>query len=225
MVSWAGRTRRTELKRLRRRCEELLAGLDIPVGSDLSVVRRRLSEQRGRPIYLAPVALRNPTLYGLWIGTDTIDVIAYESDTSRAHQEHIIAHEFSHILCGHAQGMVLGDSTSAGLFTELDPEVVRRVLQRSGYSDADEREAETMASLILTRTSWSPQVLPQAPPEVAGVLARIESVIGTGRPAPAGADGCAGPAPAPLRHGGPPHPADAGTDPQDDPAQDGPAHP
>lgn len=42
---------------LRRRCEQTLAGLDLPDPFDIDVLCLRLGEQRGRPIYLVPAAL------------------------------------------------------------------------------------------------------------------------------------------------------------------------
>jgi hypothetical protein len=58
------------------------------------------------------------------------------------------------------------------LFPSLDPRLVRSVLGRSRYADPEEREAETVASLILERAQNARDV--GADP----FAARIESALG-----------------------------------------------
>lgn len=70
---------------------------------------------------------------------------------------------------------------AGALFSDVDPEAVRSVLMRSRYSDDEEQEAETMASLILARANkrWTEPAW-GVPDEAAEIVARIES--GLGRP-------------------------------------------
>ncbi|MCF3105981.1 hypothetical protein IPZ58_31060 [Streptomyces roseoverticillatus] len=131
------------------------------------------------------MALDDQSLHGLLIAAPTMDLIVYQADTSKLHQEHIVAHEISHILCGHVSPESPHRPVPLDLFPDLDPGLVRKALQRSGYSDQDEQEAETMASLILARSRGSrPEPLPGLAPEAAEIVARLESIIGRGRSAP-----------------------------------------
>jgi hypothetical protein len=88
---------------------------------------------------------------GLWIATSTTDVIFFERVTTHPHQEHIILHELSHLLCDHYRASLRVAAQTERLLPNLDPDMVRRVLARAGYSSVEEREAETLASLIRQR--------------------------------------------------------------------------
>jgi hypothetical protein len=88
-------------------------------------------------------------LCGMWIRTaEGIDYIFVHEETSRAHQDHIIAHEAAHILRNHQGGRALSEVNPATdrLVPTLDPAVVRMMLGRSDYEYQDEREAELIAS-------------------------------------------------------------------------------
>ncbi|WP_203980747.1 hypothetical protein [Planotetraspora silvatica] len=109
-----------------------------------------MAEQRGRPIHLRPLT-GGAGVYGLWVATESADVIFYEQATTMPHQEHIILHELSHILCDHYRVPQSAEEDTRWLLPHLDPEMVRRVLRRSGYSAVEEQEAELLASLIWQR--------------------------------------------------------------------------
>ncbi|MGW7005995.1 toxin [Streptomyces sp. NPDC054933] len=168
-----------QLRRLRGACEALLDSLSVPDTCHISELCAHLGARRGRPIRLLPAELQSSQLYGLWIATDVADLIVYEAHTSRPHQEHIIAHELSHMICGHHSGGKMADGAAEQLFPDISPHVVRGMLQRSGYSDHDEQEAETMASLILTRARrQAAEPVASASLEQAEAIARIERVVG-----------------------------------------------
>ena len=137
---------------LRRRCRARLRDLPLPVPFDVHELCDRLAARRGRPIRLLPVAGLTGVC-GLWIATDTTDLICYERDTTRPHQEHIVLHELAHVLCDHYPVSLPGEHDTTALFPDLDPAMVRAVLGRAGYSSAEEREAETLASLIRQRAT------------------------------------------------------------------------
>lgn len=141
--------------RLRRRCLARLRDLPLPAPFDVHELCQRVAARRGRPIRLLPVAGLTGVC-GLWIATGTTDLICYERDTTRPHQDHIILHELSHVLCHHYPVTTPGHDTSA-LFPDLDPAMVRAVLGRAGYAAAEEREAETLASLIRQRATTRAQ--------------------------------------------------------------------
>jgi hypothetical protein len=111
-----------------------------------------VAARRGRPIRLLPVAGLTGVC-GLWIATDTTDLICHERDTTPPHRDHIVLHELSHVLCDHYPVELPGTGLAQALFPDLDPAMVRAVLGRAGYSTAEEREAETLASLIRERAT------------------------------------------------------------------------
>jgi hypothetical protein len=133
--------------RLRRRCLLRLRDLPLPAPFDVHILCDQIAARRGRPIRLVPMAGLTGVC-GLWIATDTTDLVCYERDTTRPHQDHIILHELSHLLCEH-----FPVGLPAALLPDLDPAMVRTVLGRAGYSTAEEREAETLASLIRQRAT------------------------------------------------------------------------
>lgn len=124
----------------------MLRDLDVRPPIDVTELCRRLGAHRGRELRLMPYELAVPGPFGIWFETDDVDVIAYQSQTSRAHQDHIILHEVGHIVAGHG-----GDST-----VDEDEQVLpdvpgpggARRLRRTCYDAANEREAELIASIL-----------------------------------------------------------------------------
>ncbi|GAA2414369.1 hypothetical protein GCM10010420_49990 [Streptomyces glaucosporus] len=189
--------RRARFREMQRTCERRLAEAGLLPGADgatdvtgaagvtdIAAVCDRVGRQRGRTIRLAPMELEEPLLHGLWIALPDTDVIVYRANTSGPHQEHIIAHELSHIIWEHDFGALPGPAVSAGLFPEAAPDLVRGALKRSAYDDRAEQEAEMMASLILARarrgTAPDPGDATALAPEDATALARVERVVGRG---------------------------------------------
>src|SRR5207253_5857640 len=106
----------------------------------------------------------------------------FEWNTSPLHQEHIILHETSHILCGHKSSPLSEGDLSLLLFPDLRPETVRHVLRRGGYMGYEECEAELMASLILERTMGDGLAKQQhLDAEAANVIRRPETSMGEKR--------------------------------------------
>ncbi|MFD5149084.1 hypothetical protein [Streptomyces sp. NPDC058401] len=110
---------------------------------------------------------------GMWVRTAAgIDYIFVHENTSRVHQDHIIAHEIGHIIRGHGltrgltTGAGAGTGTGAGtglgagtaqqhpstadqldrLVPHLDPAKVRVMLGRTDYVHEEEREAELIGT-------------------------------------------------------------------------------
>jgi hypothetical protein len=112
---------------------------------------------------------------GAWLSVADADYILYEKLTSRPHQDHIIVHEVGHLICHHEAAPVVGDGTVLALLPHLAPEMVQRMLGRTGYSDLEEQQAEMIASLILQQASdWSAEPDRSVAPEVAGIVGRLE---------------------------------------------------
>ncbi len=138
---------RISRRKLRRRCTALLRDLRLPDSFDIATLCAELSTRRGRPIRQLPL----PDLFdvcGLWIATDTADLIAYEQHTSAPHQDHIVLHEIGHMLCDHYPAALSPAEQARLLLPDLDPNMIRRVLGRTGYSSVEEQEAEFLASLL-----------------------------------------------------------------------------
>lgn len=164
-----------DIKRLRRACEARFAALDVPPGGGIAELCERVGAQRGRPIHLIPVALPATHPCGFWIATQTADFILYETNTSRTHQEHIVAHELAHIICCHRGASALDDASARILFPDVDPQLVRDMLRRVAYTDRQEQEAEVMASVILGRLKLGAPEPPAASRRGGeGAAARIE---------------------------------------------------
>jgi hypothetical protein len=140
----------------RRRCAAIAAGLDIPRPFDLDVLLARVSASRGRKIYLHSMVSGPGIPCGLWLGTAKADHIFTEAGTSPWHRTQIAVHELAHMLLGHSS---TGDAAlrMAGLLApDVSPAVIRMFLGRSVFFTPEERDAETLASLVLTRASARP---------------------------------------------------------------------
>ncbi|WP_405657782.1 hypothetical protein [Streptomyces sp. NBC_00079] len=148
----------------------MLNELEIRPPLDVEELCRRFAERQGKPIHLVAYDIPAPGPFGVWIGTDEADFIVYQRQTSRAHQRHIILHEFGHKFAGHRSGAPPGliravgrggqAAAQPGEFS-LPPETaVRCALGRSLYDTEQEREAETVATIILEWASVLDHVVP-----------------------------------------------------------------
>lgn len=158
-------------RELRRRCRRLLNELDIRPPLDVTELCRRVGESRGRQIRLVPHPIPVPGPFGVWITTTVADYILYQQETSKSHQGHIVLHELGHILAGHRSDEE-DDALLAELYPDmepdalreqypdLEPDAVRRALRRTSYDTEQEREAETVATIILEWASVLDRVVP-----------------------------------------------------------------
>jgi hypothetical protein len=157
------------------RCRARLDELDLPRPFDVRTLCADLGRRRGRPVELVEMALPAGAPSGLWLSTGQRDYIVYEQATSPLHQEHIILHEVSHLLCGHTGGSMLSEEHISHLFPQLDPGMIRRVLGRAGYSSEEEQEAEMLASMILRRAERHRRAPRVTDPAAADNLRRLEA--------------------------------------------------
>jgi hypothetical protein len=141
-------------RQLRHRCAAVLRDLRLPGSFDVPTLCAELGARRGRPIRLLPLPGLSEVC-GLWVATDTTDLIAYERHTSAPHQDHIVLHELGHLLCDHFPASLTPAEQARLLLPSLDPAMIRRVLGRAGYSSVEEREAEFFASLLGQRAGLS----------------------------------------------------------------------
>ncbi|ANZ14884.1 hypothetical protein O1L44_02740 [Streptomyces noursei] len=151
-VAAVRRPRRTWRKRavdsdLQRRIRQELRELDVQPPLSVEALCKALGEKRGRPIELRAYPLPQPGPSGLWFETSMVDIIIYQQETTKLHQDHIILHEIGHILADH-QSDDRVDEWHA-LIAGLVPSAIRRALGRCTYDDAQEQEAELVATIIL----------------------------------------------------------------------------
>ena len=146
---------------LRRRCRKLLRQLDVRPPLDVAQLCRQVGEERGREIRLLAHPIPVPGPFGVWVATNTVDYILYQSETTKSHQDHIILHELGHMLADHDSDEQ-DDDLLRDLYPDLSPEAVRRALRRTSYDDAHEREAELVASIILEWAAVIDYVVPSS---------------------------------------------------------------
>ncbi|MEU6715813.1 hypothetical protein ABZ897_30475 [Nonomuraea sp. NPDC046802] len=110
-------------------------------------LRTHLEAIRGRPITLTPLSgLDSGGPCGIWVATPAVDFVLYRDNTSPVHRSHIILHELSHLIFEHAH--VLEGDYRQLLLPNLGDTAIQRILGRTAYAVREEREAETLASLL-----------------------------------------------------------------------------
>jgi hypothetical protein len=136
--------------------------LDLPVPFDLGEFVVGLERQRDRPIRLRPFKSGPGCPCGLWIGTADADYVYHEAGTTPFHATHIAVHELAHMLLGHrhreAWEWLIGV-----LAPDVDQALIQLILGRGAYSTAEERDAEALASLILSSTRPAGKPVIEAP--------------------------------------------------------------
>lgn len=133
----------------KRRCAAIISELDIPRPFDLRQFLAQVARRRNRTIFLHPFNSRPGTPCGLWLSTARADHVFHEQGTSPWHRTHITLHEIAHMLLGHDSGQGGAHRLADVLAPDVSPALIRLVLGRSTYTTAEERDAETLASLVL----------------------------------------------------------------------------
>ncbi|OKK02405.1 hypothetical protein AMK26_22355 [Streptomyces sp. CB03234] len=177
---------------IRRELQDL--GVTPPL--DVDELCQAFSRRRGRPLYLREAPLPKPGPSGMWVEYEDYDVILYQQETTRLHQDHIKLHEIGHILVAEneaaaekaadeeteAVSAVDSDEETAvyveGWATMLpvfSPEAIKRVAQRRcSYEDGEECSVELVATIIL---EWSSLLDGSAPLSDDPSLRRVESAL------------------------------------------------
>ncbi|MGV4982239.1 hypothetical protein ACVB8X_34235 [Streptomyces sp. NRAIS4] len=163
-------------RKVRKRCQALVGALDLPSPFSIGALVEELSVRRDRPIRILTMPIGSAVnACGLWIATDTSDIIFVEEKTTKFHREHIVLHEIGHILCDHR----ISDQETLGalstLLPSISPVMISRLLARTNYTTEQEQEAELVASLIHSTAGM------RAPSPSAGVRGALEAALGIRR--------------------------------------------
>lgn len=161
---------------LRSRCEQRLAQLPLPEPFTLERFRQALQARRGRSLTISAMpALEPGEPSGVWIATETGDHVFVDETARPLHREHIVLHELAHIICDHQGAPALSDGDAAALLPSLSSEMVARVLGRTRYTQAEEQEAELLATMIAQRVDR--RAGQHDDPEVQALRGRLRSTL------------------------------------------------
>jgi hypothetical protein len=138
---------------VRQNCRDFVRGLQLPAAANVRELRPFMEKHIGQPIRLQPAEVGESVPCGMWISTSTVSYIFFDPETSPAHQDHIIGHEFAHMLKGHRGSTTLPRPAAGGLLGLLDPALVKSVLGRTDYTEHDEQEAEMVGSFLKAHTN------------------------------------------------------------------------
>ncbi|WP_445529758.1 hypothetical protein [Streptomyces cyslabdanicus] len=131
-------------RRLRR--PDFLAELNLPHVTNIRDLSDVVSRRTGRTVVLEPRE-QAPSVCGACAVTERAVHVFYDPRTSSLHQDHIIAHEFSHLLLGHHENRPVS-ALGPAFITSVDPATVQMMLGRTKYDEDEERDTELLASLL-----------------------------------------------------------------------------
>ncbi|MFI5803382.1 hypothetical protein [Streptomyces sp. NPDC051561] len=159
---------------LQRYVRQQLQVLDVHPPLDVAVLCKALSTHRERHIELREFPLRTPGPQGLRAELETADLIVFQSETTKLHQDHIILHEVGHILADHPgidPAKLKGVMAPDGRLDSAQP-----TLHRDMYDTAQELEAEMVATIILEWASVLDAVMPVSVEDPAA--RRVQAALG-----------------------------------------------
>ncbi|MDX2856171.1 hypothetical protein [Streptomyces scabiei] len=181
---------------IRRELQDL--GVTPPL--DVDELCQALSRRRGRPLYLREAPLPKPGPSGMWVEYEDYDVILYQQETTRLHQDHIKLHEIGHILVAEDEEAAAREAAGetapeaptvdpdeeTAVFVEgwatmlpvFDPATIKRMARRCSYEDGEECSVELVATIIL---EWSSVLDATTPLSEDPSLRRVESALGDKR--------------------------------------------
>ena len=107
-----------------------------------------IEKVRGRRIEIDVCeSLNSGTVCGLWLSTNTREIILHAPTPSVLHRQQFILHELGHMVLRHDE-VVVSANYAETLFPNLPGEKVSRILGRSDFLDHIEAAAETLADLF-----------------------------------------------------------------------------
>lgn len=92
-------------------------------------------------------SLNGGSVCGLWLSTDSTEIILHAPSPSALHRQQFVLHELGHMVLRHDE-IVVSSNYAESLFPNLSGEKVSRILGRSDFLDHIEAAAETLADLF-----------------------------------------------------------------------------
>lgn len=127
---------------------EAFVSLRLPSHVTLERLIAIVAARRRRRVEIEATRILNGTsVCGLWLSTDTREVILHAVTDSVLHRQQFVLHELGHMILRHDELGVSSEYASS-LFPNLDGEMVSRALARSSFVDDLEAAAETLADLL-----------------------------------------------------------------------------
>jgi hypothetical protein len=124
------------------------SSLRLPAHLTLERLVSVVESLRNRPITIDVAdGLNGGTVCGVWLSTDSKEIILHAATPSALHRQQFVLHELSHMVLRHDEVGIPKDYASV-LFPNIPEEMVRRVLMRSSFVDRLEAAAETLADLF-----------------------------------------------------------------------------
>ncbi|MCB5912119.1 hypothetical protein LIU39_33035 [Streptomyces sp. SF28] len=144
---------------IRRRCKQLIKELALPAAIDLRGMCDIVGARVERPVHMVPMSLGG-VVSGMTAATDDAYWVFYESRTSAWHQAHIVLHELSHLLLGHAQDPAVTEDALRLWTPSVDAATaIKRMgltvgfARHHGYDNPAERETEVLGTLLMERVA------------------------------------------------------------------------
>lgn len=130
------------------RAEDAFKALLLPAHLTLERLVEVVEGIRNRRIEIeVSGALTGGSVCGLWLSTDTAEIILHAATPSALHRQQFILHELGHMVLRHDE-LVLPYDYADILFPDLPRELVSSVFARSSFLDDFEAAAETLADLF-----------------------------------------------------------------------------
>lgn len=127
---------------------EAFQALRLPSHLTLSWLIAIVAARRRRRIEIEATTILNGTeVCGLWLSTDSREIILHAVTDSVLHRQQFILHELGHMILRHDE-LGISAEYAASLFPNLNGEMVSRALARSSFVDDMETAAETLADLL-----------------------------------------------------------------------------
>ncbi|MGC4998512.1 hypothetical protein [Streptomyces sp. BV129] len=123
-----------------------MAELKLPPVTSIRDLSDEVARRTGRKVVLEPRE-QAPSVCGACAVTESAVHVFWDPRTSSLHQDHIIAHEFCHLLLGHHEKRP-ASALSSTIFTNIDLATVQMMLGRTKYDEDEERDTELLASLL-----------------------------------------------------------------------------
>ncbi len=136
--------------------------LNLPSEVTLDSIRKAIESSRCQPITIVELPrLTGADVCALWLVLDDQDLIIHAPTRSPWHRQHLILHEFSHMILHH--DIHATSPCPPVQLPGLDISRIRSTLNRSSYRDDDELTAEALADRLATRLIHSTTSRSQEP--------------------------------------------------------------